>query len=90
MQVKKNEGRKIAAGIPAMGHLGFTPQSKTRDYYLFSEGRGTVPKYQGKGPQGAKEILDEAMMLEDAGIFAIVLEQVTEEAAQIIPSFPNA
>ena len=67
-----------------MGHLGFTPQSKTRDYYLFSEGRGTVPKYQGKGPQGAKEILDEAMMLEDAGIFAIVLEQVTEEAAQII------
>ena len=74
----------IAAGIPAMGHLGYTPQSKTRDYYLFSEGRGTVPKYQGKGPQGAKEILDEAMMLEDAGIFAIVLEQVTEEAAQII------
>ena len=74
----------VSAGIPTMGHLGFTPQSKTSDYYVFSERRGTVPKYQGKGPRGAKEILDEALTLEDAGIFGVVIEQVTEEVGQAI------
>jgi 3-methyl-2-oxobutanoate hydroxymethyltransferase len=72
------------AGIPIMGHLGFTPQYQVRDFYLHSEHRGTVPKFQGKGPKGAQKLLDEALRLEDAGIFGLVLELVTEEAAQII------
>lgn len=72
------------AGIPIMGHLGFTPQYQVRDFYLHSERRGTVPKFQGKGPKGAQILLDEALRLEDAGIFALVLELVTEEVAQII------
>ncbi len=77
--------RAIAdAGIPIMGHLGFTPQYQVRDFYLFSERRGTVPKFQGKGPKGAQRLLEEALRLEDAGAFGIVLELVTEEAAQII------
>lgn len=74
----------VQAGIPTMGHLGFTPQSKTRDYYLFSKERGTVPKFHGKGPRGAQEILDESRWLEDTGIFGLILEQVTEEAAQAV------
>ena len=72
------------AGVPTVGHLGFTPQSNTREYYLFSERRGTVPKFQGKGPRGAKALLDEARRLEDAGVFGLVLEMVTEEAAQAV------
>jgi len=72
------------AGIPVVGHLGFTPQSQAREFYLFSDRRGTVPKFQGKGPKGAKALIEEALRLEDAGIFALVLELVTEEAAQII------
>ena len=72
------------AGIPVVGHLGFTPQSQAREFYLFSDSRGTVPKFQGKGPKGAKALVDEALRLEDAGIFALVLELVTEEAAQAV------
>tara|TARA_B100000676_G_C18015557_1_gene809423 strand:- start:519 stop:1415 length:897 start_codon:yes stop_codon:yes gene_type:complete len=73
-----------AAGIPVVGHLGFTPQSQAREYYLFSDRRGTVPKFQGKGPRGAKALVEQALRLEDAGVFALVLELVTEEAAQVV------
>ena len=72
------------AGIPVVGHLGFTPQSQAREFYLFSDRRGTVPKFQGKGPKGAKALVEEALRLEDAGVFALVLELVTEEAAQAV------
>lgn len=72
------------AGIPTVGHLGFTPQSSTRGFYLYSERRGTVPKFHGKGPLGAKSLLDEARRLEDSGVFSLVLEMVTEEAAQAV------
>lgn len=71
----------VKAGIQVMGHLGFTPQSQSSQYYLYSDRHGTVPKYQGKGPRGARELLDQALQLEDQGVFALVLEMVTEEAA---------
>ena len=74
----------VEAGIPVVGHLGFTPQSQAREFYLFSDRRGTVPKFQGKGPKGAKALIEEALRLEDSGIFALVLELVTEEAAQAV------
>ena len=74
----------VRAGIPTMGHLGFTPQSKTPEHFLFSKERGTIPKFHGKGPRGAQEILDQARLLEDAGAFGLVLEQVTEETAQAV------
>lgn len=77
-------GAIVDAGIPVVGHLGFTPQSQARDFYLFSDQRGTVPKFQGKGPKGAKALVEEALRLEEAGIFALVLELVTEEAAQAV------
>jgi 3-methyl-2-oxobutanoate hydroxymethyltransferase len=57
----------VAAGIPVMGHLGFTPQSiNTCSGY----------KVQGKEPQSAERILSEAKALVAAGVFAIVLEMV--------------
>ncbi len=60
----------IKAGIPVMGHLGFTPQSVNSLGY----------RIQGKGKEG-KRILDEARKLEKAGCFAIVLEMVPEALA---------
>ena len=74
------------AGIPVMGHIGFTPQSRLRDLYVYSDHKGTVAKVQGKGPRGALELLDEAIRIQDAGAFGLVLEEVTEEAAGEIAS----
>ena len=74
----------VDAGIPVVGHLGFTPQSQAREFYLFSDRRGTVPKFHGKGPKGAKALVEQALRLEDAGVFALVLELVTEEAARAV------
>jgi len=61
----------IKAGIPVMGHLGFTPQSVNLLGY----------KIQGKTMASAKKILLDARALEKAGCFALVLEMVPEELA---------
>jgi 3-methyl-2-oxobutanoate hydroxymethyltransferase len=61
----------VRAGIPCMGHLGFTPQS----VHAFGGHR-----VQGKGEAGDK-VLDQARRLQDSGVFAIVLELVPEELA---------
>lgn len=74
----------VGAGVATMGHLGYTPQSKTREHFLYSQRRGTVPKFHGKGPKGARQLLDEALRLEDCGIFGLILEQVVEEVAGAI------
>lgn len=60
------------AGIPVMGHLGFTPQS------VLALG-GT--RVQARDAQGAKKIVDDAKRLEDAGVFSIVLELVPASVA---------
>ncbi|MBO2531542.1 ketopantoate hydroxymethyltransferase [Planifilum fulgidum] len=64
-----------AAGIPVMGHLGLTPQS------VHQLGGYRI---QGKDAEMARRILREARMLEEAGIFALVLECVPEELAREI------
>jgi len=56
--------RLVEIGIPVMAHVGLTPQSVY--------GMGGM-KIQGRGEAGTK-VLDEAMQLEKAGAFAIVLE----------------
>jgi len=67
----------IMAGIPVMGHLGFTPQSvNALSGY----------KVQGKLPPEAEKILKEAKLLEKTGIFALVLEMVPTELAKKITS----
>jgi 3-methyl-2-oxobutanoate hydroxymethyltransferase len=68
----------LDAEIPVMGHIGLTPQSVN----VFGGF-----KVQGKGEDAAKRLVAEAMALDDAGCFAIVLECVpTELAAWITES----
>ncbi len=65
----------VAAGIPVMGHLGLTPQR------MASLGGFKV---QGKSATAAKIILDEALALEAAGCFSLVLECVPAQLATLI------
>ena len=67
--------RCVESGIPVVGHLGFTPQ------YLNVLGGYKV---QGKSADKTKFILDQAKKLENAGAFAVVLEMVPEESAELI------
>ena len=62
-------------GIPVMGHLGLTPQSvhEQGGYYT-----------HGKSHDSYKKILEDALKLEEAGAFAVVLECVTAELAKEI------
>lgn len=67
--------RVVSAGIPVMGHVGFTPQS------VHALGGYVV---QGKSSGDAARLLDEARQLEEAGAFSIVLELLPAELAQQI------
>ncbi len=60
-------GAVVEIGVPVMGHLGFTPQS------VHALGG---PRVQGRGVEAADRLLDAARRLEDAGVFAVVLELV--------------
>lgn len=62
----------VAAGVPVMGHLGFTPQSEHELGGYRVQGRG----------EGADDLVADARALQDAGAFAVVLEMVTAEAAK--------
>jgi 3-methyl-2-oxobutanoate hydroxymethyltransferase len=65
----------VRAGIPIVGHIGFTPQ-QTLKY-----GRKRV---QGKDRPSVERLLGDAMAVEQAGAFAIVLECLTEACAKEI------
>lgn len=65
----------IRANIPVMGHLGLTPQAV---YQLGGY------KLQGKDVESAKRIFEDALLLEQAGCFAIVLELVPTPLAALI------
>jgi 3-methyl-2-oxobutanoate hydroxymethyltransferase len=54
----------VRAGIPVMGHLGYTPQSVNV----------TGVRVQGRDEDGARRLGEEARRLEDAGAFSVVLE----------------
>ncbi len=67
----------LEAGIPVMGHLGLTPQS--------------IRALGGFRPQGvtaaaARRLLEDALALEEAGVFSIVLEAVPERVAALVTS----
>jgi 3-methyl-2-oxobutanoate hydroxymethyltransferase len=64
--------RVVRAGIPVMAHIGFTPQSE--------HGLGGHI-IQGRGEEGAEQLLDDARAVEAAGAFAVVLEMVPSEIA---------
>ena len=65
----------VAAGIPVMGHLGLTPQS----VHQLGGWRS-----QGRTASAAKRLLDDALALQDAGAFSLVLESVPTRLAQLI------
>lgn len=65
----------VQAGIPVMGHLGLTPQS------LNAFGGYKV---QGKDETAARKLIEDAKELEKAGAFAIVLECVPAELAELV------
>lgn len=63
----------VRAGIPVMGHLGLTPQA-VNQFGGF--------KVQGRDDAQARELIDDARALADAGAFAIVLECIPESLAE--------
>jgi len=65
----------VEAEIPVMGHVGLTPQS----IYRFGKF-----KVRGKEVEEAKKIIQEALSLEKAGVFSVVLECIPMELAGII------
>lgn len=65
----------LECGIPVMGHLGFTPQS------VNAIGGARV---QGRGDADEARLIEEARRLEDAGVFALVLELVPASLARRI------
>jgi 3-methyl-2-oxobutanoate hydroxymethyltransferase len=75
IQVAETVRRIVDAGIPVMGHLGLTPQSINQ--------LGGY-KIQGKTPKAAVKLLNDAVALEQAGAYAVVLECVPVHLAKAI------
>jgi 3-methyl-2-oxobutanoate hydroxymethyltransferase len=81
--VKLEGGREMAptirkitsAGIPVLGHVGLTPQRQN------ALGGFRV---QGKTSSGAMKVLDDALAVQEAGCFAVVLEAVPAEVASVV------
>ena len=75
MKMKSRVEALTHARIPVMGHVGLMPQTSP----LWSGYR-----IQGKTDTTAEEIIKDAMSLEEAGAFSVVLEMVTSEVAKMI------
>ena len=72
-EIKDSLKRILGAGIPVMGHLGLTPQS------IYQFGSYTV---RAKEDAEAEKLINDALLLEKLGCFAIVLEKVPAALAQ--------
>jgi 3-methyl-2-oxobutanoate hydroxymethyltransferase len=83
--IKLEGGRAVAdtvrrltiAGLPVMGHVGLTPQHVHR--------LGGMRR-QARDRQAAEELIQDALGLEDAGAFAVVLEAIPKEVAEAVTS----
>lgn len=65
----------VSAGIPVMGHIGLTPQS----VHQFGGFRA-----QGKSAEAAKRLFEDALILQEAGCFSIVLETIPTQLAKLM------
>jgi len=72
--------RIVECGIPVMGHLGLTPQSINQ--------MGGM-KVQAKSLEAASKLIDDAIALEQAGAFAIVLEAIPHRLATLVTKKVN-
>lgn len=75
IEIAHNVEACVNAGIPVMGHIGLTPQAVHRI------GGYTV---QGKDSMQAEKLIEDAIALQESGAFAVVLEMVPEELAELI------
>jgi 3-methyl-2-oxobutanoate hydroxymethyltransferase len=74
-EIRESVERILSAGIPVMGHLGLTPQSINKF--------GTY-NVRARQKEEADKLIADALMLEEIGCFAIVLEKIPAElAAQV-------
>jgi 3-methyl-2-oxobutanoate hydroxymethyltransferase len=74
-EIKESIKRILNAGIPVMGHLGLTPQS------IYKFGTYTV---RAKEEEEADKLMEDALMLERIGCFALVLEKVPAKLAKMV------
>jgi len=72
-EIKESISRILTAGIPVMGHLGLTPQS------IYKFGSYTV---RAKEEEEADKLKEDALLLEELGCFALVLEKVPAKLAK--------
>lgn len=66
----------VKAGIPVQGHIGWTPQS--------AGGMGGKVRVQGKSREAVRTLLADAISIQEAGAFSIVLELMPEQLAALI------
>lgn len=71
-EVKESIDRILTAGIPVMGHLGLTPQS------IYKFGTYAV---RAREEEESQRLLEDAKILEETGVFAIVLEKIPAKLA---------
>ena len=72
-EIRESIERILCAGIPVMGHLGLTPQSINKF--------GTY-SVRAREEAEASKLIEDAMMLEEIGCFAVVLEKIPAELAR--------
>ena len=72
-EIQESITRILSAGVPVMGHLGLTPQS------IYKFGTYTV---RAKQEAEASKLIEDALLLERCGCFAIVLEKIPAELAK--------
>jgi len=71
-EIKESVLRILSAGVPVMGHLGLTPQS------IYKFGTYTV---RAKQEYEARKLLEDAILLQECGCFAIVVEKIPAKLA---------
>ncbi len=72
-QVLESVKRIVGSGVPVMGHLGLTPQS------IYKFGTYTV---RAREEEEAKQLKKDALLLQEAGCFGIVLEKIPAQLAK--------
>lgn len=71
-EIRESIERVLSAGIPVCGHLGLTPQSVNK-----FGGYGV----RGKGDAEAERLISDALLLQELGCFAVVLEKIPQDLA---------
>ena len=74
-EIRESVQRIISAGVPVMGHLGLTPQS------IYKFGTYSV---RAKEEAEAEKLIEDAVMLEESGCFALVLEKIPARLAEMV------